>query len=72
MNNFSNVAFHRDDVPAEVVDQAIVVDDDLSDDGPEVDDTLEEYNDEPSTGNDSDDNNTITDCGVVKSDDEEE
>ena len=72
MTDFDNVAFDLDDVPAEVVDRAVVVKDDGSDDDIEVDETLEEYNDEPIIEIDSDDNNTITNCDVVQSDDEEE
>ena len=72
MTDFDNVAFDRDDMPAEVVDRAVVVEDDGSDNDIEVDETLEEYNDEPIIENDSDANNTITDCDVVQSDDDEE
>ena len=53
-------------------DRAVVVEDDGSDDDIKVDETLEEYNDEPIIENDSEDNNTITDCDIVQSDDEEE
>ena len=37
MTDFDNVAFDRDDVPTEVVDRDVVVDDDT-----EADDALEE------------------------------
>ena len=72
MTDFDNVAFDRDNVLEEVVDRAVVVDDDVSDDRTEADDKLEGYNDESITDNDSDDNNTITDCDAMQSDDEEE
>ena len=72
MTDFNNFAFDRDDVPAEVVGWAVIVEDDGSDDDIEVDETLEEYNDETIIENVSDDNNTITDCDAVQSDDEEE
>ena len=72
MTNFANIAFDRDNVLEEVVDRAVVVDDDVSDDRTEADDKLEGYNDESITDNDSDDNNTITDFDMVQSGDEEE
>ena len=73
MTNFDNVAFDRDDVPAELVDHIISLEnDDSSDDDTDADDILEEYNDEPSVDHDSDDNNTIIGSDVVESDDEEE
>ena len=73
MTNFNNVAFDRDDVPAELVDHITSLkNDDSSDDDTDADDALEEYNDEPNVNHDSDDNNTIIGSYVVESDDEEE
>ena len=73
MTDFNNVAFDRDDMPAELVDHIISLEnDDSSDDDTDADDTLEEYNDEPSVDYDSDDNNTIIGSDVVESDDEAE
>ena len=73
MTDFNNVAFDRDDMPAELVDHIISLEtDDSSDDYIDADDTLEEYNYKPSVDHDSDDNNTIIRSNVVESDYEEE
>ena len=73
MTDFNNLAFDRDDVPAEVVDHIIGFEnDDSNDDDTDADDTLEEYNDVLSVNHDSDDNNTIIASDVVELDDEEE
>ena len=73
MTDFNNVAFDRDDMPAELVDHIISLEnDDSSDDDTDADDILEEYNDEPSVDHDFDDNNTIIRSDVVESNDEEE
>ena len=73
ITDFNNVAFDRDDVPAKVVDHITSLEnDDSSDDDTDADDTLEEYNDEPSVDHDCDDNNTIIGSDVVESDNEVE
>ena len=73
MTDFNNVAFDRDDVPAEFVDHITSLENnDSSDEDTDADDTLEEYNGEQSIDHDSDDNKTIIRSDVVESDDEEE
>ena len=73
ITDFNTIAFDQDDVPVEVVDHITTLEnDDSRDDDTDVDDTLEEYNDEPSVDHDFDDNNTIIRSDVVESNDEEE
>ena len=70
MINFNNVAFDWDYVPAEFVDHITSLENnDSSDEDTDADDTLEEYNEEPSIDHDSDD---IIGSDVVESDYEEE
>ena len=60
MTDFNNVAFDRDDVPAEIVDHITNLEnDDSSDDDTDADGTLEDYNGEPSVNHYLDDNDTI-------------
>ena len=73
MTDFNNLAFDRDDVPAEVVDHIIGFEnDDSNDDDTDADDTLEEYNGEQNVNLEYNDNNTIIESDVIESDDKEE